>query len=276
MTVVYADVLLLINFSMDFVSLYIVSKLMKLKLIISRLIISSSVGAIYSLCDFLINWPSPIMAIFTNFCFCFIMCFIAFENLKSRIILVGAIFYGICFLLGGAITAIYSLCGDKWSVLSEYGYIYADISLLEVLSITLIALIFVKFISEHIKRNAIKKTARLEISINGVTSTLDAFVDSGCLVKEPITNKEVVFLKNEFIKRFFENETSITPELHNQKGLRICAIPIATLNGRDILLGIHPDKILCDGVSVDAVVVFTDALSLKFNGSDALISNNLL
>ncbi len=276
LTVVYADVLLLINFSMDFISLYIVAKLMKLKLNFPRLILSSSVGAIYSLCDFLVNWPSPILAIFTNFCFSAVMCYIAFGNLKIHIFLISGVFYGICFLLGGAITAIYSIAGEKWNIINEAGYIYTDISLLEVLGLTIIAVIFVKFITERMKRRCINRNAELSVTIKGVTSTFDAFVDSGCFVKEPITNKEVVFLKKECFKTFFENETEITPQLHTKAGLRICAVPVTTLTGKDVLFGIYPDKILCDGIMVDAVIVFADALSLKFNGSKALISNNLL
>lgn len=276
MTVVYADVLLLINFSMDFVSLYIVSKLMHLKSVFIRLMLASSVGALYSLCDFLVNWPSPVMAIITNFCFSVIMCLIAFGNLKIHIFFISAVFYGICFILGGAITGIYSIVGEKWNILNEAGYIYTDISLLEVLGLTLISVIFVRFITERIKRRAINKTAKLSITIKGVTSTLQAFVDSGCLVKEPVTNKEVVFLKKECFKTFFGEASEITPQLHIKAGLQICAVPVTTLTGKDVLFGIHPDKIVCDGITVDAVVVFVDALSLKFNGSDALISNNLL
>lgn len=276
MTVVYADVLLLINFSMDFVSIYITAKLMKLKLKFPRLILSSLVGAIYSLCDFLVNWPSPILAIFTNFFFSIIMCFIAFGNLKMHIFLISGVFYCICFLLGGAITAIYSIAGEKWHILNDAGYIYTDISLLEVLGLTLIAVIFVKFITEHIKRRSNTKKAELSVTIKGVTSTFNAFVDSGCFVKEPITNKEVVFIKKERFNTFFKDETEITPDLHTKAGLRICAVPVKTITGKSVLFGIHPDKIVCNGMTVDAVIVFADALSFKFNGSEALISNNLL
>lgn len=276
MTVVYADVLLLINFSMDFVSLYTVSKLMHLKTVFLKLILASSVGALYSLCDFLVNWHSPVMAIFTNFCFSVIMCLIAFGNMKIHIFLISGVFYCICFILGGAITGIYSIMGEKWNILNEAGYIYTDISLLEVLCLSVISLIFAYFITKQIKKRSINKTSKLSVTIKGVTSNLNAFVDSGCLVKEPITNKEVVFLKKELFKTFFDDALEITPQLHIKDGLRICAVPVTTLTGKDVLFGIHPDKVVCDGINVDAVIVFADAHSLKFNGSDALISNNLL
>ncbi len=276
MTVVYVDVLLLINFSMDFISLYITAKLMRLKLIFTRLILSASVGALYSLCDFLVKWPSPVLPIITNFCFSIIMCFIAFGNIKIHVFLISGVFYTICFLLGGAITAVYSIVGEKWNILNESGYIYTDISLLQVLGLTLIAVLFIKIITERMKRRCISKTVELAVTIKGVTSTFDAFVDSGCFVKEPITNKDVIFIKKECFKKFFDGEVEITPQLHIKNGLRICAVPVTTLVGKDILLGIHPDKIVCDGMQIDAVIVFVDALSFKFNGSKALISNNLL
>lgn len=276
MTVVYADVLLLINFSMDFVSLYITSKLMRLRPVFYRMLISASLGAVYSLCDFLVNWGSPILVIITNIIFSIIMCLIAFGNHRIHTLLISGFFYGICFMLGGCITAIYSLVGEKWSILSDIGYIYTDISLLEVMVLTASSVIFIKLIGERMKRRAANKTAKLDVTIKGITSTLDAFVDSGCLVKEPITNKEVVFIKKERFKSFFQNESEITPELHTRMGLRICAVPVRTLTGNDVLFGIHPEKIICDGMNVDAVVVFTDAVNLKFNGSDALISNSLL
>lgn len=276
MKIVYADVLILINFSMDFIALYIVGKLLKLKVSIIRLSLASLLGGFYSLSDFLIKPGPPFLPIFTNICVSIFMCLIAFKGLKNKLVLVCGSFYVICFCLGGGVTAIYSIIGEKWNIISDLNYIYTDISLLEVFCLTVITMIVINIVGKKIKNKAIQKTAKLDIIINNKNISLDAYVDSGCLVKEPISNKDVVFVDEYYLNLLFENYVRLSPEFFIEAGVKICAIPISTISGKDILIGIHPQKISCNEAEIDAIVVFTDAMKFNFYGTKGLISNELV
>ena len=60
--IIYGDILFLVNFSMDFLALYITAKLMKLKFKLSRGLISASLGSTYGVISVCI--PIEIVASF--------------------------------------------------------------------------------------------------------------------------------------------------------------------------------------------------------------------
>ena len=77
METVYADLLFLIDFSMDFLTLYIVSRVMKQKIKLIRMCSASAMGGVYSVLSLGINvnrWLSLIFDLFV----CFVMCMTAF------------------------------------------------------------------------------------------------------------------------------------------------------------------------------------------------------
>ena len=109
---IYGDVLFLINFSMDFLSLYIAGKIMHFKMSAWRVILGASVGAVYGVCSLLFD----LGALFNNVITVLVMvmmCAIAFRFGSFRnFAATAALFCGISMLIGGIMTAAH----EAWKV----------------------------------------------------------------------------------------------------------------------------------------------------------------
>ena len=107
--IIYGDVLLVINFSMDFLSLYITARIMHIKLNSFRITLSAVIGALYSLLIISISTKAIVSGVL-SIAFSFLMCFIAYGKFKiARYIKNTIVFYIVNFALGGGITAICNL-----------------------------------------------------------------------------------------------------------------------------------------------------------------------
>ena len=117
---IYGDVLFLINFSMDFLSLYIAGKIMHFKMSAWRVILGASVGAVYGVCSLLFD----LGALFNNVITVLVMvmmCAIAFRFGSFRnFAATAALFCGISMLIGGIMTAAFTKLG-KYQTYIEIG-----------------------------------------------------------------------------------------------------------------------------------------------------------
>ena len=104
--IIYGDVLIIINFSMDFLALYITARIMHLKLNPKRITLSSLIGAIYSLVILSLN-PSSAISGIISLAIAFLLTVTAYGKQKKITLLKNtAVFYIVNFALGGGITAI--------------------------------------------------------------------------------------------------------------------------------------------------------------------------
>ena len=108
---IYGDVLFIINFSMDFLSLYMVGKLLHIPMRAWRVILGASVGALYGVLELLLTvsgFVSFLMAVLVML----LMCYIAFGNQAFyRFAMTVALFCGINMLIGGMMTAAFVKLG---------------------------------------------------------------------------------------------------------------------------------------------------------------------
>ena len=108
---VYVDLLFLINFSMDYLCLYVTVKIIHQKIKLSRMLIASALGGAYSVAALFLPFGAPIEFIF-DVVICFAICLIAFAQKGrrfSKILLYGFLFVGISMMTGGCMTAIFNL-----------------------------------------------------------------------------------------------------------------------------------------------------------------------
>ena len=54
-TVLYGDILFIINFSMDFLTLFVTGKILHLKTSIASMLLASSVGAVYAIASVMLE-----------------------------------------------------------------------------------------------------------------------------------------------------------------------------------------------------------------------------
>ena len=109
--VVYADLLFLIDFSMDLLTLYIVSKVLRRRISLLRMVSAAAMGGVYSVAT--LSLPKGVFSMLFGLFVCFVMCMTAllskrWENF-AKMPLYTCLFFVVSSLLGGMMTAFYSL-----------------------------------------------------------------------------------------------------------------------------------------------------------------------
>lgn len=284
--IIYGDVLLVINFSMDFLSLYITAKIMHIKLNSFRITSAAVIGALYSLFILGINASQLVSALF-SIAFSFLMCSIAYGKFKfARYIKNTSVFYIVNFALGGGITAICNLL-NMWKnnkslwINGTYDVLYGDIpfGLLLVLACFCGALSL--FSGKIIKKQKSIKTAEIEIVIQKQNVLLTALIDSGNLLREPISGKAVIVacysslrsvIPTELLDLFKNQDISTTRNEELLSKLRL--IPTHSVGKNGLLFALLPDSVKVNGNPVDAYVA-VDTAKNSYGEYQAIIPSAL-
>lgn len=245
---VYIDLLFLINFSMDYLCLYVCAKVLHKKQKLLRMIIAAAIGGIYSVISVFLIFSAPVNLI-SDALFCLVISAVAFAEKGRRIsstLICGFLFVGISMMTGGAMTAIFNLLnrldlpldtidGDGIST-----YLFAIIAV--------IAGIISLRSGELISRKSSIKECELTVTLSGHSVTLNALSDSGNLVKDPLSGKSVVLIDRSALAGITDIsvfDSFLLGEMSNQalriKGLRI--IPINTAGGRSSLCAAIPERL---------------------------------
>lgn len=251
---VYIDLLFLINFSMDYLCLYICGRVLRKKLKLIKLISSAATGGAYSVISLFFPF-SPTVNLIIDAIFCLVICAIAFAERGRRIsstLICGFLFVGVSMMTGGAMTAIFnflnrldlpldSIQGDGIST-----YLFAIIAA--------VAGIITLRSGEIISGRSSIKECKLTLTIGGKTADFFALSDSGNLVKDPLSGKNVVLIDRDALSaladltvfdKFLEGRQA--PTSSGIKGLRI--VPIKTAGGRSYLPAAIPERLCAEVVT---------------------------
>ena len=246
-TDIYADLLFLINFSMDYLCLYICARVLHRKLSLAKMIIAASIGGIYSVISVIVNLGGFI-ALIVDIGVCVAMCAIVFAEKNRRVsstLLCSFLFIGISMMTGGAMTAIFNLLNRLELPLDAIGedglspYLFAVLAIIS----GLITLCSGKILS---KKSTIS-TCTLKVKINGNEASFTALSDSGNLARDPLGDKPIIILDRELFSNivdmsFFE-ELSCGKTPHNIPYRNTRIIPVKTAVGTSLLIAISPDKL---------------------------------
>ncbi len=282
MQTIYVDLLFMINFSMDFLTLFIVSRIMCRKVRIIRLCSASAMGGVYSVMSIGFSFKPTLFLVFDIF-ICFVMCMTAFLEKSThsgksyhrfrKMPLYTGMYFLISALLGGMMTAIFNLFNKSVTIDAEEGTVSVWIlGLAAVISgiATLSGSKLLLFAGKQKKGDLTIRLGARRIKLGGIS-------DSGNMLKEPITGKSVIIIDKRAAK-MLSPEISDNPcdmasnEEKNALLGKILLIPTKTVSGEGLLVGISADEITLDfngeTKSIDAYL----AISKKeFSGFEALI-----
>ena len=250
METVYGDVLFVINFSMDFLALYIAGRLMHLKMGTVRMLTAATVGGIYgvgALALGLSGVPEILATFFSGAAICFIA---HYHGNVKRFFTVFALFFGVSVFMGGTMTLLYSKLGRYRSYIQMGGDVYTVFDDIPIFVFVLIAAVSV-FLSWIIgKLFASKKNLRvcdLSVTVGGRDYDLTCLVDSGNLLTEPISGTPIIFLSDGFSSSL-PNE--IVSALHGEtdnldyallKAIRF--VPASTVTGSQMMIALVPERL---------------------------------
>ena len=281
---VYIDLYFLVNFSMDLLCLSITAKLLHRQIRRIRFLCAACVGGVYASVTLLLGL-SGILGFFLDSLAALLLCAISFHT-KGTSLLRAVQSLPVLLLssmtLGGIMTALYHLLnrlnlpfelieGDDLSV-----WIFALIT-----AVSGIATLR----GGSFRRRAQRiKSVTLEVTMFQKSLRLCAFVDSGNLLRDPVSGKSVIVadldrltknLPPELTKACQSGDPSTWLSSHaNAKRTRL--IPTQTATGSSILLAIIPDSVTVitptEQYPSDHLIAFAP-LNERAAGFDAIIAD---
>lgn len=255
----YVDLLLIENFIINLIIMHITSRLSKVKTTKIKLILGSALGALYVLVVF---FPSLkiFLTLLMKIAVSILMIIIVFtpERFKDFFKTL-AIFYIVTFAFGGAAFALFYLTGQG-KVINGIFFINSFPSSLLVIALGVGYILLVScwdYIQNRIMNESFMYN--LEIQINNKNIKVDAILDTGNSLKDPISNLPVIVVEYDAIKLalpdrmsniFGSQKDDVNYErlyklLENTDWIfKIRLIPFSTLGKQNgILVGIKPDGV---------------------------------
>ncbi len=267
-SVIYADVLFVINFATDFLSLFITSRILNCGGRTIRLVSGAVFGGLYAFVPYIL----PPMGVFTavvHLAAAAVICLIAFRTSGfGRFLLTAMTFVASSALLGGLISAFFAMS-------SQYtDFNYAEMTPLGFLIICLISAAVALLYGLLAKRKVNTKSARVRLFQDGQSIDLSLLVDSGNLVTEPFSALPVIVVSSTALPPPYD-----TPE-SGSFPLPIRLIPFKTSAGGDCFYGFRPTEIYLLRLGgkpkrIDAYIGI-DTKTKSFSGYDGLMPSGLI
>ena len=275
-TVLYADVLFVINFSMDFISLWVTSKLLSINRRTWRFALAAALGALAATAMTALSVEGVAEAA-VALALSAAMALAAFGFGSARRLVGRALtLWGAGALIGGAVTALCSLgggglAGTPVGVGRPWGHIAVGV---------LLVWAFVRLIRPRLSR----RTATVRLTAGGVSVDAEALVDTGDLACDPIGGDAAMFVSLPLASRLFgeENARSIAevrPDaLPEALHARVRLVPASGIGKTGMCAGIVVDSLTLppDETPRRALVCVADVGKDHFGGFDALVPPSLL
>lgn len=278
---IYADVLFIINFSMDFLSLYIVGRLMHFRMKAGRVITGASLGALYGVLELLLPAHAVGTTALTLAVLC-AMCLIAFGYGSLRTYAASAaLTFGVSMLIGGMMTSAFLRLGNHVSYAEIGGTIatvWGELPVWQFAVFALLSALATWGLGKLFRRKRAVRTCVLRMRFEGKEKQMTALVDSGNLLEEPVSGTPVIFLKGR-AARILPTHLLVAMKqgvasLSADRAVDLRVIPGNTVAGSGILLAAVPESIslLSDGAWEDRrALVAVDFSEGDFGGFDALV-----
>ncbi|MEF9983081.1 MAG: sigma-E processing peptidase SpoIIGA [Oscillospiraceae bacterium] len=270
---IYVDVLLIVNFVVNYFLILGVGRLMSLNISRFRIIMGAIVGALASLAIFIDNSNLILLwLVRVSFPFLIIMISYPFRSFKNYIINTFSLF-AVSMIFSGAMLGIWIFVPIQ-NMNYYNGIVYFNINPTVLFLLT----IFCYFILTLLKRAFSNKEPnkiyyKVHITRNEKTIILDGFIDTGNRLKEPFTDIPVAVCSYNLIKPLLTDEEyqKITDEKNKYNcpiGFRI--IPYNVLQSSGIMIGFMPDELVLKRDNKKYIVdeIFIGLTQSDFKGND--------
>lgn len=256
---IYLDVVLIENLIMNYIILYATGIILKNKIKPLRVTLASLLGAIYSIVaytDILEIYSSLILKIILSI----IIVYIAYnpQNIKQlwKQIL---IFYMTSFVFGGAAFALIYIIKPQ-EIFMKNGLFLGTYPLKTVLIGSMLAFFLIITSFKIVKTKISKKDmfCTVRVKLNNKIIETQVMIDTGNLLKEPITNTPVIVLEHTLLFEIVPKEilnnlenilggdfSKIPDNIKNEYISKLKLIPFSSLGKQNgMLLGLRPDYIV--------------------------------
>lgn len=256
---IYLDVVLIENLCMNYIILFATGYLLKIKINHIKLILSALLGGIYSILAYM-----QILEIYSNFLLkiilSIVMVYLAYNAINIKQLAKQLIFfYFISFLFGGCAFALLYFIKPQEILIKNGTYIGTyplKIAILGgIVGFTITAVVF-----SFAKKRITKKDIYCDITIyfEEKNVTTKALLDTGNMLKDPITSMPVVIVEKEILKNILPDIIlnnlnkiiggDVPKEVYNDGNLeyitKFRVIPFKTIGKENgMLLGFKANKV---------------------------------
>jgi stage II sporulation protein GA (sporulation sigma-E factor processing peptidase) len=255
---IYLDLLWLQNLIMNFLLLFTTSKCTRIKTGLLRLLLSATLGALYAVAAILPQ-ASMLQSMFVRILVPIVMLIVAFglTDMKKFIRLT-AVFYGVAFLFAGASFGLYYLFETENILSGDIATEKFPLHLLAAASFISIAIFRLIWSVTRIKASDCESLYKIEVSFGGETISMEALLDTGNRLIDPLSRYPVIVVEFDGIKDallpevklLFEqslenNFEAITRHIAASPWIgRFRMIPFSALEKKDgMLIGFKPDRV---------------------------------
>ncbi len=254
---IYVDVVLLENLCMNYIILFGTGYIIRLKIKHLRILLSSLIGAIYAILAYAGIFPMY-ANIFVKIVLSICMVYIAFypKNIKGMVKEL-IVFYLVSFALGGCAFALLYIVRPQDIFMKDGVYIGTypiKIALLGGIVGFIVTYIAFKVVKTRMTKNEL--IYDMVIKIKDKELTTKVMLDTGNMLKDPISNMPVVLVEKSILypilpKELLENSKNIlggdfkeNEYINNEYRTRLRIIPFTSVGKQNgMMLGIKVDKI---------------------------------
>ena len=254
---IYVDVVLLENLCMNYIILFGTGYIIRLKIKHLRILLSSLIGAIYAILAYAGIFPMY-ANIFVKIVLSICMVYIAFypKNIKG-IVKELIVFYLVSFALGGCAFALLYIVKPQDIFMKDGVYIGTypiKIALLGGIVGFVVTYIAFKVVKTRMTKNEL--IYDMVIKIKDKELTTKVMLDTGNMLKDPISNMPVVLVEKSILypilpKELLENSKNIlggdfkeNEDINNEYRTRLRIIPFTSVGKQNgMMLGIKVDEI---------------------------------
>lgn len=250
---IYLDVIFLENMVINYIILYATGVVLKERIKQSRLIMGSTIGAIYSIIYYLFKlkiYSGLLIKIILSI----VIIYVSFNsnNLKDLLKKI-LLFYLASFVFGGAVIAIIYMVNSQ-NVTIQNGVLVGNYTIKTILIGIVVAYFTIIIAFKLIKTKILKKDLICDISImiNNKEIKTKALIDTGNLLKDPITQIPVIVIEHTLLYDVLPKEilnniekilggdfSKISNEIKDKYFSKLKVIPFSSLGkSNGMLLGI--------------------------------------
>lgn len=288
---VYLDIVFLENIVLNYIILLSTGIISRSQISMKRIFLSSMIGGIFAILNYIIKF-NLIFSIIIKILLSIIMMKVAFKSGKKFKIIKNLIFfYLVSFTFGGIAFMLLFIINPQNIVINNNHFVGTY-----PLKITVLAgglgFIIISLATQIIKDRINKKSmiCDLEIFFSGKNKKIKTMLDTGNLLKEPISGADVIIVEKESLKDIISEDIlkNITKILegkwiaeNNIHSYKFKLIPFSSLgNDNGLLIGFKPDYIKIyreeEYLRDDVIVAIYDGRLSKNNMYTSLIGLDII
>ena len=289
---IYLDIVLLENFIMNYIIIFSTAIISRSKISNLKFFVASIFASLYSVINYIYNIRT-FQNFFIKIIVSVIIVLIAFENYKIKMFLKKLIlFYLVSFTFGGIAFMLLFLINPS-NIIIKNGILTGTYPVKVTILGGIIGFCIICCVSFVIKDRLKKKSmlCDLEIFYKGKCKNLKTMIDTGNLLKEPISQTDVIIVEKNSLKEMVESEILDNLDnivkgkwidaMENVHSYKFKLIPFSSLgNDNGLMIGFKPDYVRIfdeeEYIKNDVIIGIYNGKLCKSNIYNSLIGLDIL